>query len=1533
MVTDLPLRASTTSNGSHSGPFSGPGGSTDRILFLKIKPVCVSILTLSRPGTHTSPELPNHLATLRSYLAQASKVAPLPSPLDGCAITPDSNQAVIGRSVLHYAFFPISQLFQASPRGPSELPDRTRQEAFACLHLLVGHWWKQWLAIGEVSGKSADPSGKSEEDGQTWRQLLILAAIALTGPPPAKPSPGQAAQKERAPTAANSPETSLEIVRLLHALLCPRKVNMAAVRPIQPSSAAKEWEWDGESDLPSLDDADRFDFEQPKREKPTLATSAASDENSTRVIYPTVGHLKLAESPGFKSPLLHALTAALDLAVSAVPDSSTLELRSTATEVARVIATTWLPATTPAPRIGEKLTPIMPGVVSKVVRLLTSTPQASTSKRSSPKHVSGPLVARGIMLLKEVVGPALSDGNTAKLRMQAAKEKPFAEVRAATTLEEVMNAVDLQDAQLQDDPQAASAGGTKATEASSAYNTLKMTVQNFRLAMLSLDGRGSSTAPIVGQKKVPIFSEEDDSITAHAHPLAQQAVVELAATLLRDCREATLWYEKETSDGTQSSEDEDVSLSSLLLRWLFDLASESRSSMKTTYLAREHLRQLFDDAGAAKTESYALLAAQESMQCLRELPSALVSQRGARAAHLCERMSSILQLATQDAEQGNYSRHTLLSSIAASLQSRKETERWGAKLIQSLQVAVNSNALTDDRPALSLLDLPSSPLLSLSIEEGRAVAGMLRQWGRVCAMLILAQAQETYKDSNEPAKSEFRKRAREKKAATDLIAYFMEHARQYRRLFAAQRPRQGGETALEALSQTSSALLVVREMTRGLATVLEDSKLSLKAGRAGKRSRKEAHRFAEDLVQDVMECWQEESQALMEVVSLQPAGGQAEKTQEARQELLKAGETGEEAVAEQMRGLPAMAHQEDLPSRPTNFGPALNLSFVSAATLSDNASAAVSATRASTPEARQILIAKHIEVQRSMQLEMLALAALLLGPSYQRHLLPTLYPMISALTHPSQVISRAASRSLEAISFATGYADLLSCVRENVDYVLGEASWRLVSGLGKELEAMTIQRDRAQRHIAAGEQSTLSVVSASSLQPAPLLSARTPPLVLTEVMRLLGPSSLHLIEDSIDEVLDALDRFHGYDDVCDALLGVLDRLLEVMSGETTEASIPSTLAPELNASTRKGLKKAADSSLDDLTEWLVKRRKKEHLQPPLDLPSAFDAVESEVPSKHNDATSTAVAPPTSSSRSQKLLVAILSKSMPFLSHSSPVVRARVLRLLGAGTQLLAPVEGPTAGSGGNKKWTRKEDELLPLINRAWPLIVARLGWDLTRPLPSSRKGKGRQTATEHETFVHLEALNLLETFAIHIPEFMSDRITKDAWPRIRLLLEAEEEAEEGGGTAARGGAAGPKTTRLLKSGEKVHMAAVEQQRGVVRATETHKRFDPSTPLYKLLLTSLRALAPLILSQGPRFPDEILWQLVTFPLYLASLDARQHDELRSAAVTVGRASKGCDGAGTIWAVTRSMRTPAKEGKWDFFPRGVDITLASAEMVAS
>jgi hypothetical protein len=543
--------------------------------------------------------------------------------------------------------------------------------------------------------------------------------------------------------------------------------------------------------------------------------------------------------------------------------------------------------------------------------------------------------------------------------------------------------------------------------------------------------------------------------------------------------------------------------------------------------------------------------------------------------------------------------------------------------------------------------------------------------------------------------------------------------------------------------------------------------------------------------------------------------------------------------------------------------------------------------------------------------------------------------MVSALTHPSQAISRAAGKSLETISFASGYGDLLSCVRENVDYILGEASWRLVSGLGKELEAMTIQRDRAQRQIAAGEQSALSLVSTSALNPAPLLSARTPPLVLTEVMRLLGPSALHLIEDSIDEVLDALDRFHGYDDICDALLGVLDRLLEVMSSETPDVSIPSTLAAQRDASPPKSPSAAAeaDIALGDLTGWLKKRRKNEHLHPPLDLPSAFDAVESEVPPEKDDPTSTAVAPPTSSSRSQKLLVAILSKSMPFLSHSSPIVRARVLRLLGAGTRLLAPVDKSATSVGATKKWTRKEDELLPLINRAWPLIVARLGWDLTRPLPSSRKGKGRQTATEHEIFVHLEALALLETFAVHIPEFMSDRITKDAWPRMRLLLEAEAEAEEGRSGAARGSATGPKTTRLLKGGDGVTVASEEPQRTLVHATDTYKRFDVSTPLYKLLLTSLRALALLILSQGPRFPDETLWQLLTSPLYLASLDARQHDELRSAAVSVGSASKSCDGAGTIWAVTCSMRKQVKAAKWDFLPSHLDIRLAAAEMVAS
>lgn len=1417
----------------------------------------------------------------------------------------DPDQAVLGSSVLHYAFFPISQLFQASPRGPADLPDRTKQEAFGCLALLIEQWWSQWADVAEQTTASGQ-SQTIEEKVQLWRQLLILASITLTD------APAKTGAATTSAASKNSIETSLAIVKLLHALLVPRRRTPRSTKASTPSA---DWEWDGESPLPSLDEADE--------DMPQGAQAS--------ICYPSQQHLRLIDAPSFKSPLLHALTACLDLAVDSANNPSTVELRCTAITVVHVIGVHWLPGSKALS--GATMVPIMPGVVSKVARLLTSTPEASSAKRASPKLVAGELVARAIGLLKSVVVPVLSDAHTLKLRGGLQEG-----TSTSRSLEEVVEATRRtgDDTVSQAGDQASQAVGSSSDQTSPTVNPLVTTMQNFRRALLPLQGRPTSKAAL--SSKEPIFSETDDSIVAHPHPLAQQSLVLLAVSLLEECGAAIKWYEE--LDPTGSQDDDGPRLSNLLLNWLLDLAADSQASRKTMNASRESLSQLLEGNKAAQLYSSRL--AEEAVACMEGLPRLINGQRAARASILAERVTTILSVATSA---------SAMHQLSVYLNSQSAIERWGNKLLSCLEIEASSPLLGEDHQGQVRTDLPIPPLRNLDKQQSLTVSSMLKAIGSLAGRLLWEAAQA------EAASVATKGKSRDVNSPGSLLTYFFDRSRQLRRFAEAQGVI--SEASCQALTGSTAALFIARQLVCGIVEVLQDSRISLEPGKLGRRLRKRARQLADEVIKEVIDCWQAEYQALTEAYDEPATAAEDEAKQQAQQQhLLRADDTVNGEMSDRVQGLSVTAHQgNDQQSRPERFGPALNLAFVSAATVSSPSG--VASGSSSSIQSRRALAQSQLLCQRSLQAELLGPASLLLGPGYQPHLLTTLYPLVSALTQASPVVAQAASRSLETISYASGYADLLSCVRENLDYILGEASWRLVAGLGRELEATTSRRRQAQQQQLTNGETTsdgsLEVYQASSAL-TPLLSARTPPIVLTEVMRLLGPSSLHLIEDSIDEVLDALDRFHGYEDVCDAMLGVLDRLLEVMKQETTASSVRVGELLDLPHKARHA-RPGSNRDLDDLMRWLDERQTGLHLRPPSDLPSAFDAVESGPKSLPADDPSPH-APATAASRSQELLVSILKKAMPFLSHSSPVIRARVLRLLGAGTQLLAP-NGESVKDGESKsKWTRREDDLLPLVNSAWPLILARLGWTSNRPLPTSyskhRRVHRDDLSAEADFRVHLEAVKLLETFARHIPDFMAKRMTEEAWPRVKMLLELEEtESQEMRSLKPREGP----TTRYLKDGpSETRIAAIGDSQSSVslsRASKTQEgqRFrpmDPSSPFYQLLMATLSMLRPLLLHQGPLIPDIILWDMLTFGPLLAALDARQPQRsgssvdpstLRQKAVDLWRATDGCDSKGTAWTVLQLLgevdsQTHGHQIQWNFLSKeqgfSLNVALSAAQV---
>ncbi|CAO1628018.1 unnamed protein product [Jaminaea pallidilutea] len=1410
------------------GPFVGGALTKDKLVFNDVKPICVQILALARPGPGIkSAAVGQQLGQLRAVLSSHITPQQLTSPGASCYVEDDAAEQPLGASVLHYIFFPVSQLFRATPKGPADLPDRARQEAFSCLGLLCQEWWHRWTTVGSAPSSSTSSPAGAEEALQMWKQLMILGAITLSGS-------GPKSATSLAPQDPNSEYTKLAVLKFLYSLLAPRRRKQSRRRKAQTST--EEWEWDGESDL-------TFPSEVEGESVSGIKSRSSGQEDQT--MYPTRAHLRMAAQPNIRSPLLHTLTSSLDVLAQTSSHSTTTELRSTAIEVVRCIATIWLPANAAPAERAKSLAPVLPGVVSKVVRILTI--NADTGTPIKPAAVPGEIVARSLSLVESVVIPVLSASVNEDGEHNESKE---------ASLENFTTVAHLLSKESQSDDQKHAQASEKVQETSRPPDKL---LQNLTLALNALD---AETGPSKAGR------EDVDGVSSHSNPSAQKAVISLAASLLIRCGKAL--HTDEYID------QKPVPLQILLTQWLLAQApaDDMQSQTLVERMSTASLREIVRKRGPDFSEVVHQIGRQSLQQLLDAVPRHL-NTRIAAAAHRVAAIAAMLSAGEH------------LDSPTVAVALTEGIGRWGPRLTEAL---VLSNQITHER--IDTDAVVSPPFAHIERWAGHRVVQMLRAWGKLAAQAVLGQAQTGSSSVS---------------AALQLPYWFLEESRRQR--FAARALR-ADVSSIEVVALSTSALSIAHQILHGVSLVLGDAKLAVETGKAGSRARKAARKVANDLVQEVMDIWEEESQALTDATPTSsasvPGDNDSKDSQASKGNVDKQQEQRE--MVEHVKGLP-------VPSSPAqssgsmNFGPALDLSFVRAATVPS-----LARTPGATTQQQQstTLSAQHQWAQ-TLQLDLLSIAARLLGSRLQARVPSLLYPLISALTHPSGLVSEAARRCLVSVAHSTGSADTVTLVRMNVDAILGEASWRLVVGLGKELAAVSTQRQRLALHAVnqvnqshGDDLALMNMRMADSHSTAhPLLSARNPPMVLTEVMRLLGPSSLHLIEDSIDEVLDALDRYHADGDVADALLSVLDRLLVVMAEEAVLQGDANVQGPDPADSKRTaGVKSTDDFSL--LDEWLSKREKGTLLRPPVDdIPAAFDQTEQQGKPDSEDVNPNA--PPTPASRSQSLLVAILTKAMPFLSHGSPVIRARVLRLFAGGTRLLAPNED---GGSSRSKWTRREDEILPLVNQAWPLIMARLGWSVNRPLPSagSRATPKRNDLTEPETSVHLEALRLLQTLAVHVADFVAKRIVDEAWPRIRLIL-AVEEHESGLGytSSAQASRNEPKSTLLLGSGRvtpSFRSSDGPSSKAVV-PTAHFKPFAPHTLVYDLVLSSLLMLRPLMSHQGLAFPDQALWEVLTLPLYVQALDGRQKTEIRQAARSVLQATYRCDGGATAWVVLRLL----------------------------
>ncbi|GAA6034332.1 hypothetical protein JCM8097_002672 [Rhodosporidiobolus ruineniae] len=485
--------------------------------------------------------------------------------------------------------------------------------------------------------------------------------------------------------------------------------------------------------------------------------------------------------------------------------------------------------------------------------------------------------------------------------------------------------------------------------------------------------------------------------------------------------------------------------------------------------------------------------------------------------------------------------------------------------------------------------------------------------------------------------------------------------------------------------------------------------------------------------------------------------------------------------------------------------------------------------------------ASHSLLLTSLSLRLLSTLASLLSTAFQPFLMQALYHVLahtSPTTHP--YLRETAAHALSLFSDALSFASPQNLVLSNVDYVVNSVSQRL---------------------------------SPSRLEP-------QAPLVLVEMIRLVGRPIVPMVQDLVDDVFEALDDYHGYEEVTVGLWAVLDALLKVMEEE---------LPPMEERMKASGTKDVVVPKPEDdwkaFEEWFARRNEAvgeedediEEINPqqpfsssatPDPADASLDPSDPSEPSFDPTASSAndlepdpAPLPPT---RPQLITAQILSKALYFLSHPSPFLRARVLSLFASAVPLLArpsldlPASSSSAPPGAadpsaHPEAARKGD-LLPVVHRAWPIILLRLS-------PS----------TESSPFVVLAAVELVERLAVHVGDFLSRRVVDDVWPRFRSLLVKQEDEE--------------KKDR-----------AAGQARG--------ERYSASARMYRSILCTLEACA-----RAVPLKEAVVWeQAVLLRRFLLPVFEREVQEL---AVRVYEAL-GEVNADAVWVVLEGTRRGGEEG---------------------
>ena len=355
-------------------------------------------------------------------------------------------------------------------------------------------------------------------------------------------------------------------------------------------------------------------------------------------------------------------------------------------------------------------------------------------------------------------------------------------------------------------------------------------------------------------------------------------------------------------------------------------------------------------------------------------------------------------------------------------------------------------------------------------------------------------------------------------------------------------------------------------------------------------------------------------------------------------------------------------------------------------------------------------------------LQIVGLAAYIVEQDYlQEQLITILYPLLAHLGSSNVYIHTYALITLDAISLECGLDGAKELVIQNIDYIINSIS----------------------QHISI------------------LTSNARVPLVLKALIHVGGYSSINYLDDTVEEIYDALERYSLNDWLCTQLCGVLFEVIQ-----TLEKNIPPTTDSANTISKENTVSKMSNGnytalvspeilsfiqqkddfvneeykSMEDIGKYFLDRQNKglhddltldqimEQGNLPMDMPSNDNDDNQEKQKVEDDK----VLPLT---HEQKMAKEIMDKSSHFLTVSSPKLRSQILLLLTSGVGILSD----------------HPQELNQLVHSMWLSIVNRFN--------------------DSENYVVLHAASLIEKVSQVSTDFLSRKFAVDLWPKFKSLLQ------------------------------------------------------------------------------------------------------------------------------------------------------------------